>query len=61
MKHEKTFRAFVTTFDDPSDIDDCTIMYADPNDEDECDCMQHIDIGTSCGETRCRFCGRRVG
>lgn len=63
MKHAKTFRALQTTFADPSDIDDCTIMYARPDheDDDTCACRNEPQMLGSCGEIRCRRCGRRVG
>lgn len=63
MKHDREFRAFVTTFDDPSDIDDCTIMYERPAHEEDqdCDCDEPQLVDASCGELRCRKCGRRVG
>lgn len=63
MKHEKTFRALATTFNDPDTIDDCTDeMYrSNHEDDDECGCEAPKPIDVSCGELRCRTCGRRVG
>lgn len=65
MKHDREFRALVTTFDAPESIDDCTIMYARPDHEDDsdpCRCRQDEPqlLDHSCGELRCRKCGRRV-
>lgn len=64
MKPDRDFRAFVTSFATPESVDDCTLMmYARPDHEDEdgCECNEPQLLDYSCGEIRCRTCGRRVG
>lgn len=64
MKHDKTFRALQTTFDDPDSIDDCTEFYSRPDHEDDrpdCATVGGCRPIAVCGETRCRFCGERIG
>lgn len=58
MKH---FRAYATTFDDPSDIDDCTEEMYRPEHEDDTNCTcEPQQLKASCGEVHCRKCGGRV-
>lgn len=59
MKH---FRTIATTFSDPDSIDDCTEEMYRPEheDDDECGCEAPKLIDGSCGELRCRRCGKRI-
>lgn len=58
MRH---FRAYTTTFDNPSDIDDCTVEMYRPEHEDELECRCELQqFKASCSEVHCRRCGGRV-
>lgn len=61
MKHEKNFQIFQTYFSDPDNFVDASEVYGDHENEMQCIHGERCEFVTTCGATRCRHCGERVG